>query len=62
MKSVFQLSLKQRFNVIAKEELITQIQILIYSIDDLELRMRVKDAFETKLLNKWQGPWSVGYT
>ena len=52
MKSVFQLSLKQRCNVIAKEELITQIQILIYSIDDLELRMLVKDAFETQLLNK----------
>ena len=32
-------------NVIAKEELITQIQILIYSIEDLELRMKVKDAF-----------------
>ena len=34
-------------NVIAKEELITQIQILIYSIDDLELRMLLKQSYWT---------------
>ena len=39
-------------NVISKEELIAQIQILIYSIEDLEWRMLVKDIFGTKLLNK----------
>ena len=41
-----------KFNQTSDEQLVTQIQILIFSIEDLNLQMLVRDAFEKEKTNK----------